>query len=395
MSLKGNFKTFNLNSIFQLLSDDQKTGILKVLNADKEIRIYLKDGEIVYATGSQNQDRLGHFLIRKGIITPQQLNEALKKSKAKKRALGQILIEKGLLTSQNLKEIIYQQIEHLIFNLFLWDQGEFEYNDATINLTGMVVPKINLVSLLLEASRRIDEISTLKKQIPDDGQAYRITGRVSDQDEVTLNSAELKVMGMVDGQRSIRQIIQEGGFDEYAAYKILHSLLSSGLIEAIETKPEPAEESEDYAAIITPYHDILQVLFRSLQNELGNQALAIFEESRQVAASQPYEIFRNFQPKNAVDVNTQEISQELAPLKDYQNACQILINSFNEFISNVIVRSNQLLGPKMMRQIIQEIDAVLPRVDTARARVGNKEHAIGEIKHLLSQALEQLGEETG
>jgi hypothetical protein len=234
MSLKGNFETFNLNSIFQLLSDDQKTGVLRVRNEDKEIRIYLKDGKIIYATGTRNKDRLGYFLISKDIITEEQLQEALNESKIKKIALGQILLERGILTSQNLKEIICQQIEHLIFNLFLWNHGEFEYNDATLNLTGLIVPKINLVSLLLEASRRIDEMSTLKEHIPDEMLTYRITDKVSDQDEITLNSAELKILDMVDGKRSIRQIIQKSGFDEYSAYKILHSLLSSGLIESIE-----------------------------------------------------------------------------------------------------------------------------------------------------------------
>ncbi|MEE9536315.1 MAG: DUF4388 domain-containing protein [Desulfobacterales bacterium] len=253
MPLKGNFETFNLNSIFQLLSDDQKTGVLKVRNENKEIRIYLKDGEIIYATGSQNKDRLGHFLISKDIISQEQLQEALKKGKAEKKALGKILLEKGILTSQNLKEIIHQQIEHMIFNLFLWDNGEFEYNDAALNLKGMIVAKINVVGLLLEAARRIDEISILKKHIPNDMLTYRITGKVSDQDEITLNSAELKILSLIDGQRSVKQIILDGGFDEYSAYKILYSLLSSGLIESIETQPEqtaiePIEESKDYSS---------------------------------------------------------------------------------------------------------------------------------------------------
>ncbi|GAI42722.1 unnamed protein product, partial [marine sediment metagenome] len=230
MALNGNFETFNLNSIFQLLGDDQKTGVLKVKNEDKEIRIYLKDGEIIYATGSQKTDRLGHFLKNKGIISQEQLQESLKKGKAEKKALGKILLEKGILTPKNLQEIIHQQIEHLIFNLFLWDKGEFEYNDAELNLKGMVVAKINVVSLLLEASRRIDEISILKKHIPNDMLVYRITGKVSDKDEITLNSAELKILGLIDGRRSIRQVMRDGGLDEYAAYKILYSLLSSGLI---------------------------------------------------------------------------------------------------------------------------------------------------------------------
>jgi len=396
MSLKGNFETFNLNSIFQLLSDDQKTGVLKVRNEDKEIRVYIKDGQIIYATGSQNTDRLGHFLISKGTISQEQLQEALKKGKAEKKALGKILLEKGILTLQNLKEIIHQQIEHLIFNLFLWDHGEFEYNDAALNLKGMIVAKINVVGLLLEASRRIDEISIFKKHIPNDMLTYRITGKVIDQDEITLNSVELKILGLVDGQRSIRQVIRDGAFDEYSAYKILYSLLSSGLIESTKTQPEqaatePIEESKDYSTIIAAYNNILQDLFRSLEDEIGNQAFVIFDESKQVAASQPYDIFRNFQPKSAVHVNAKEISQEIAPIEDYEDACQILIKGFNEFLLNVLLKSSQLLGPKMTQQTIQEIDTGLPHVDPAQTRISDQDHVIGEIKHVLSQASGRLG----
>jgi hypothetical protein len=238
MPLSGNLETFSLNSIFQLLSVDQKTGVLAVRNEDKEIRIYIKDGEIIYATGSQKRDRLGQFLKNNNLISQEQLQASLKKARTEKKVLGKVLIEQGILNSQKLQEIIHQQIEFLIFNLFLWDQGEFEYNDAALNLKGMIVAKINVVSLLLEASRRIDEISILKKHIPSDRVVYRITGKVSNKDEVTLKSAELKILGLIDGQRSLRQMIRDGGFDEYAAYRTAYSLLSSGLIESVKVKSE-------------------------------------------------------------------------------------------------------------------------------------------------------------
>ena len=213
MALSGNFETFDLNSIFQLLSDDQKTGVLKVRNEDKEIRIYMKDGEIIYATGSHKKDRLGKVLIEQDIISPQRL-----------------------------KDTIQQQIEFLIFNLFLWNQGEFEYEDAALNTKGMIVARINVVSLLLEASRKIDEIAVLKKQIPSDMLVYRLTGKISgkDNDQVTLTAAELRIMGLVDGHRSLRQVIRDGGFDEYSAYKTVYSLLSSGLIEQKTDEPAMA-----------------------------------------------------------------------------------------------------------------------------------------------------------
>lgn len=393
MSLKGNFETFNLNSIFQLLGDDQKTGVLKVKNEDKEVRIYLRDGEIIYATGSDEKDRLGHFLKRKGIISQEQLQASLRQGRVEKKALGKILLEKGILTPLNLQEIICQQVEHMIFNLFLWDKGEFEYNDAALNLKGMVVAKINLVSLLLEASRRIDEISIIKRHIPNDTLVYRITGKVSDQDEITLNFAELKILGLVDGQRSIRDVIGDSGLDEYAAYKILYSLLSSGLIESSEKPSEEAtleltEEYRDYSTIIGTYHHTLQLLFRSFEGELGKAAITIFDESKQVAASQPFEIFLNYNVKDAVDTNSKEISRQIAAVTDYADACQILVKSFNEFILNILSKVTAILGPKMTQQTIQEIYALLPDVDGRQTRINSKNHVIGEIKHVLSQALE-------
>jgi hypothetical protein len=396
MPLTGNLETFNLNSIFQLLSDDQKTGVLKVRNQDKEIRIYIKDGEIIYATGSQKRDRLGQFLKNNDLISQKQLLASLKKANTEKKALGKILIEQGILSSQKLKEIIQQQIEFLIFNLFLWDQGEFEYNDSALNLKGMIVAKINVVGLLLEASRRIDEISILKKHIPSDMLVYRITGKVSDKDGVTLKSAELRILGLLDGQRSLRQVIRKGGFDEYSAYKSVYSLLSCGLIESVETKSkapakEPAKEPKNYATIIGVYNNILQILFRNIEGELGKQALAIFDESKQVAACQPYEIFRNYKVKNAIDVNTREISQEIAPIEDYQNACRVLIKSFNEFILNILSRVSQMLGPNMARKAIQDIDAMLPGVNATEGQSDDKNQAIAEIKQVLSLALGRLG----
>ena len=80
MPLTGNLETFKLNSIFQLLNDDQKTGVLKVRNEDKEIRIYIKDGEIIYATGSQKKDRLGQFLKNNDLISQEQLLASLKQA---------------------------------------------------------------------------------------------------------------------------------------------------------------------------------------------------------------------------------------------------------------------------------------------------------------------------
>ena len=80
-----------------------------------------------------------------------------------KKALGKVLVEKGYITAENLEKLIHDQIEEIIFDLFVWDKGDFEYKDARLNLQGMVITRLNVVKLLLEASRRIDEMSIFIK----------------------------------------------------------------------------------------------------------------------------------------------------------------------------------------------------------------------------------------
>lgn len=77
MHLKGNLETSFLASILQLLCNDQKTGILQLNNNDEEVRIFLQDGKIIYATGSRRETRMGHILRNEGHLTSQQLLEGL------------------------------------------------------------------------------------------------------------------------------------------------------------------------------------------------------------------------------------------------------------------------------------------------------------------------------
>ena len=201
MSLKGNLETFFLNSILQLLSDDQKSGILQVKNHQKEVKIYFQDGDVVYATGSQRESRLGYHLQSKGTISREKLHECLETGQKEKKALGKVLVEKGYITAENLEKLIHDQIEAIIFDLFVWDKGDFEYKDARLNLQGMVVTRLNVVKLLLEASRRIDEMSILRKNIPDDGIIFRTAEQVQEAARTYLDPDNYTV-AVVAGARS-------------------------------------------------------------------------------------------------------------------------------------------------------------------------------------------------
>tara|TARA_B100000614_G_C14518083_1_gene481451 strand:- start:434 stop:1150 length:717 start_codon:yes stop_codon:yes gene_type:complete len=235
VNLQGDFEGLALASIFQLLCSDEKTGVLTVTGNSHENRVYFHNGTIVYATSSLKETRLGFLLLSDGVISQQQLEQCLDLSKAHNMHLGKILVDKGYISLDKVEKYNTWQVETVLYNLFFYQNGKFDYNDEELNLQGMIVARLNPMKLIMEASRRIDELSVLKKSIPSQGLVYKMSGTVPGNDGINLDASEWRVLSRVDGLRTVRQVIDQSGYDEFTVYKILFSLISSGVIMEKET----------------------------------------------------------------------------------------------------------------------------------------------------------------
>ena len=246
MPLSGNLETFHITNVLQLLHNDQKTGILNVTWKGEAIKVYIREGSIIHATKSHEKNRLGDLLIKNGIITEKQLKECLKAAKKQNTPLGKVVVEKEYATAKSLGKIIFKQAENAIFDMFFWEKGEFEYTDKTFSTQGMVVKKINIMSTILEAARRIDEMSVLKKQIPREDMVFQASDSVKDNSKIKLNPDEWSVLALVDGKLSVKQIMSESINDSFTVYQILNSLISYGSIKEKETLTPLQQATEAY-----------------------------------------------------------------------------------------------------------------------------------------------------
>ena len=159
MPLKGDLETVDLSCILQLLYNERKTGIFRVNNQKTSVQIYIQDGIIIYAMSSRKETRLGSMLFENNIISAGKLKECLDQARKKRLALGKILVEHGYVSQEQLSEFIYKQVEGILYEMFLWEEAEFEFEVAPICLDGMIVTEMNTYGIILEASRRADEQS--------------------------------------------------------------------------------------------------------------------------------------------------------------------------------------------------------------------------------------------
>lgn len=241
--LKGTLDDFTLPDIFRLMSLSKKTGSLQVERSAGQGKVWFRDGEVYYAESSLSKEPLGQKLVRAKALTEGQLRKALDQHAGSGKRLGEVLLESGIVDEDQIMMVVRQQIEDAAFDLlrwelgeFLWEPGEEAHPEVTIYVT--------VENLIMEASRRLDELEVIQRKIPSPDTVLAMAATPPEGAvEINITPEEWRILVLVNGTRTVREIGEIVGLDDFGAMRTLYGLVSAGLAEV----PGHAEEDEsDY-----------------------------------------------------------------------------------------------------------------------------------------------------
>jgi hypothetical protein len=190
MSLAGDLQDFEITDVFQLVQLGQKDGVLRI----------------------QTTDNLGVVCFKNGKVAHAQTNSI--------------------------------QGEPAIDTILGWKKGRFTFNP------GEEIPEhtvdLPIQQVILEAARRIDELTRVQKLIPSFDMAIEIVEVPQEGvEKIQLNPREWKVLSFVDGTLTVKQIARKSNISEFETAKIFYGMISSGLVTAITTKTQKAERNKE------------------------------------------------------------------------------------------------------------------------------------------------------
>ncbi len=248
LDLQGNIERFTLPEILQLIATGRKSGTLGIQKDDSIVMVYFKEGSIIYGYGPRQTFHLGQLLKEKGIITAEQLEEAvnIQAQNENSRRLGEILVNRGFIDRADLQDTVKQQVEQLLYSLLSWTSGSFKFYEDQFPTDEEILVDLSVENVILEGLRRADEMNMVKETLPDLTQVYTISaaqgGRTRD---VTLEATEWNIMALVDGHRSLEEVVKSSPILREDTLKKLAQLKLAGLITKTEkTKDQPAETGE-------------------------------------------------------------------------------------------------------------------------------------------------------
>ena len=243
--LEGDLARFEVPDVLTFLNMGRRSGLLAMERAAQETKLFIRDGNPVFATSSRDDLRLGDMLIRLGKVTAEGMKRALDAHRGRGYRLGQALLAERLLTEAELASFLKVQVSEVIFDTFEWKEGVFTFWDRVPPPATAVTLLMDLQNLIMEGSRRIDERGRLSEVFPDKDMVVEATANPDRvKHSVTMTPEEWKVFFLLDGRRSLTEICRlAGNPDELATLEILRRLVMAKfavvLPPPVTTAPAP------------------------------------------------------------------------------------------------------------------------------------------------------------
>ena len=276
MALAGNLKDFGLPEILQLISVQQKTGILSLSAGGGTALVRFSGGTIigVLKNGQKSYELLRQYLFETGILIEEQLEQIKKIGNESHISFENILVSANFISADNIKETIRFLTEEIIYELFSWKEGAYKFEISDNIVQGSWDVSIKTESVLMEGMRRLDEWPHISEILPKPKLVVARNENITlDSDE--LPSDERKLYGLVDGKKSLMALVQLSGLQNYRTYEALVNLLDNELIYKLETAPKdvivrPIKKKSKLGHYIRSTFDTILVIILTIAIIIGS-----------------------------------------------------------------------------------------------------------------------------
>src|SRR5258708_6980221 len=188
--------------------------------------------------------------------------------------LGKILVMIDVINEEDLQRLMRRKAEEEIYDIFLWNEGEFEFIDDELPQMEMIPLQVDVTGLIMEGTRRVDEWTRIRTLITHEAIVPSVVGEIPP-DELE-DDAQRTVVNAIDGRRSLAELVLESRSSSFNVASTVYHLAREGYVKLTDPTlvVAPAAKAEDEPA---PFEDfteddeIVSLIARAQQSLRGRQ----------------------------------------------------------------------------------------------------------------------------
>ncbi len=221
--------------LLQWVAVSRKTGTLALEGNPYKKKLYFRDGLVVAASSENPKEFFGYYLVGWGYVAEDELQELLDMQESHGTLMGELLVIVGRLSREDLLQILQIKTEETIYELFLWEEGDFRFLENILPAKKFQPLHIPVDMLILEGVRRTDEWMRCREKISDARWIPKVVRAV---DVNELGSTELSILREINGSNSIEEIALACRLALFHVLLFVYQGLSHGLFVLLP----PADE---------------------------------------------------------------------------------------------------------------------------------------------------------
>ncbi|MBI5711747.1 MAG: DUF4388 domain-containing protein [Candidatus Eisenbacteria bacterium] len=235
MALQGNLRDFSAAEILQLLGSQKKTGCLTLESEGRTSVIFVQEGRVVStrSPGLAKDDPLLAFLRRVHRLSDEQCRGILTIQRESARDLEDLLVNGRYLDAEDLASFVERQVLEDLVRVMRLEQGTYRF-DPHVRWTQTALVRLGIEAALMEVARRADEQKRFRETFPDPCEVLGV--RDLPDPDVALAEDERELFGVLDGRRTLAEIVAIAPLTEYEACEALQRMLDAGWIERIGSR---------------------------------------------------------------------------------------------------------------------------------------------------------------
>jgi uncharacterized protein DUF4388 len=288
---RGSLEEVDVPAILRALVRADKTGPLRFTRGRITKTVYLEGGRLIFATSTDPDDRLGEMLLRKGLITYRNLAESVQAIREGKRQ-GTILVESGSIRSRDLIQGVTEQVQEIVYSLFLWEEGTYEFVEGELPSREVILLRMSTEEILMEGIRRVQRWSRIQAGAGALDQQYTLSAESpSILEAMALTKDELGLVALLDGTATLEEICSSSRQSDFAVCRAVWGLWVTGVLDRVpqdveegrrsfeKTEPHVEVPGASVAREIEGFNARHRFLYEMVTHELRARAVGFFEQA--------------------------------------------------------------------------------------------------------------------
>ena len=350
-SFSGRLKALSISDVLEFLRVLSRRGVLVLKDGEREVSLQVQDGRIAATLSNEKDGDLAGFLFREGKLSLEQRDALLERERQGERT-ARVLVEAGILTPRSLWEARRRQAQRTVGELFEWEAGEFQFREGAQVSGGGMDLGLPILEMVGEGIRSVRNTSLFSERMPSEGAVFEAIPLHEAAGALPLEPHERYVLSLIDGQRSLAEVVRGSEIGKAETLRVVFLLFSSGYLKMRAFQSAPEESSDDRTLpLIRRYNEMFAYLHRYLLKEVGPIGEAILSRYFLEQIEQRPDLLSGQKMGRDGTLDERLIAKAARGLRDGTE--EGLVDGLNEILYAELLAIRRTLGPQHEGRAVQ------------------------------------------